>query len=288
MFKVPRRLSLFLATALSSVSAYALQTIEARDGVAVEAVVSIKEATRIRIDGAPIINLVGNLEYGATCGDAAAAAPGIAGQVPSAPGSSPTPRNPLAEVAVECDKDRGEVYVRPLGKSEKPINLFISSAHATYTLVLRRDKIPADTIVIRDKTPRQLQSNAPANLKTSAAASGRSGLAPAVRAGVHVRTLKAMLVAMASDRIPPDVRVEEVGQPIQLWQEAQFSLMRVYTGRGLVGEQYQLTNISQAPMVLAEQEFDREGDDVLAVSIKAHNLRPGDSTPVYVIRRGDE
>jgi hypothetical protein len=33
--------------------------------------------------------------------------------------------------------------------------------------------------------------------------------------------------------------------------------MRRYEGRGLVGEKYLLQNVSQAPMVLAEQEFDR-------------------------------
>lgn len=41
-----------MATAPSPVSA--LQLVEARDGVSVEAMVSIKEPTRIRIDGAPI------------------------------------------------------------------------------------------------------------------------------------------------------------------------------------------------------------------------------------------
>ena len=39
-------------------------------------------------------------------------------------------------------------------------------------------------------------------------------------------------------------------------------------------------------MVLAEQEFDREAGGVLAVAIENHNLRPGDSTTVFVIRQG--
>ena len=42
-----------MATAPSLVRA--LQLVEARDGVSVEAMVSIKEPTRIRIDGAPIV-----------------------------------------------------------------------------------------------------------------------------------------------------------------------------------------------------------------------------------------
>ncbi|MCK7499558.1 MAG: type-F conjugative transfer system secretin TraK [Comamonadaceae bacterium] len=62
--------------------------------------------------------------------------------------------------------------------------------------------------------------------------------------------------------------------------------MRLYEGRGLIGEKYLLTNVSAAPMVLAEQEFDREDGDVVAVAIENHNLRPGESTSVYVIRLG--
>ena len=38
--------------------------------------------------------------------------------------------------------------------------------------------------------------------------------------------------------------------------------------------------------MLAEQEFDRETGDVLGVAIENHNLRPGESTSVYVIRQG--
>jgi conjugal transfer pilus assembly protein TraK len=40
-------------------------------------------------------------------------------------------------------------------------------------------------------------------------------------------------------------------------------------------------------MVLAEPEFDREAGAVAGVSIEQHNLRPGESTSVYVIRRGE-
>jgi len=38
-------------------------------------------------------------------------------------------------------------------------------------------------------------------------------------------------------------------------------------------------------MVLAEQEFDREGAQVMGVSIENHNLQPGETTNVFVIRQ---
>ena len=121
---------------------------------------------------------------------------------------------------------------------------------------------------------------------------GRASSGPAGPSAHRVRAMKALLVAMASDRVPPDVRVDELNQPVQLWAEARFALMRRYEGRGLSGEKYLLQNISAAVMVLAEQEFDRPdskaGGQVLGVAVEHHQLRPGESTSVYVIRRGGE
>ena len=242
----------------------ALQLVEASDGVTVDAVLSIKEPTRIRIDGAAITNVFGNI-YSSNCGGA------ITQGSPSTAAAGPQV-NPAGEIVVECDVDKGEIYVRPVGQSVKPVNLFVSSQHATYTLLLRRSDTPADTIVVRDKTPRQAKADGSSN--------------SAGRQPQHVRSLKAMLVAMASDRLPTDIRAEEVNRPIQLWAEAKFSMTRLYEGRGLVGERYILTNVSNKDMVLAEQEFDRETGGVLGVAIENHNLRPGDSTAVYVIRQG--
>ena len=255
-------------------TAHALQVVEATDGVTVEAVLSIKEPTRIRIDGAAITNVFGNI-YSSNCGSS------ITSQsVPAQPGS-PTavvgPQiNPAGEIVLECDIDKGEIYVRPVGHAGKPVNLFVSSQHGTYTLMLRRSDTPADTIVVRDKAHRVAKLDASASSPT-----GRQA-----QQSQHVRALKAMLVAMASDRVPTDIRIDEVHRPLQLWLEARFTLIRVFEGRGLIGERYILTNVSQQNMVLAEQEFDRESGAVLAVSIETHNLRPGESTTVYVIRQG--
>ena len=263
-----------MATAPSPVSA--LQLVEARDGVSVEAMVSIKEPTRIRIDGAPITDVFGNI-YSSNCASTSAATPLTSSLANSAPlpgtniQNSPA-INPTGELVLECDKDKGEVYIRPVGKSSKPINLFVSSVQATYTLLLHRSDTPADTIVIRDPSTKLL--------KPDSANPGPSGTS-----ANHIRAMKALLVAMASDRVPPDVRVEEVNRLVPLWLEARLSLMRRYEGRGLVGEKYLLQNISPTLMVLAEQEFDREGAQVMGVSIENHNLQPGETKNVFVIRQ---
>ncbi len=264
-------------------ASHALQIVDARDGVAVEAILSVKEPTRIRIEGAPITDVFGNI-HSSSCGGIAAAASGSPGS-PVAPLSPVV--NPAGEIVVECDRDKGEIYVRPVATASdgsatagKPVNLFISSAHATYTLILRRADTPADTILIRDRSV------------PPAAVDGRASSGPSGPSAHHVRAMKALLVAMASDRVPPDVRVDELNQPVQLWAEARFALMRRYEGRGLTGEKYLLQNVSGAVMVLAEQEFDRPdgkaGGQVLGIAVEHHQLRPGESTSVYVIRRGGE
>lgn len=260
-----------VASVLAAVpAAHALQVLEAVDGVTVEARLSEREPTRIRIDGAPITSVFGNV-YASRCGAAGAAgAAGADGKAVRAAADTPEV-NPHGEVVVECDPDKGEVYVRPVGPGAKPINLFVSSPQATYTLLLRRADVPADTIVIRDRTPRPAASP-PAGGTT--------------RPPQHVASLKPMLFAMASDLVPGDIRVEEVHRPVTLWREVRVTLVRTYEGRGLVGERYLLTNVSAEPIVLAEQEFDRENGQVVAVAVEHHNLRPGDTTAVHVIRRG--
>jgi conjugal transfer pilus assembly protein TraK len=263
-------LAIACVTALTALPAQALQFVEASDGAAVEAILSIREPTRIRIEGGSITDVFGNI-HSSQCG-MAAALPATPGMTPASTGSSPI--NPAGEIALTCDRDKGEVYVRPVGDSAKPINLFVASSNATYTLLLRRSDTPADTIVIRDRTPKAL-NHAP------------SAQVPAGPPPNQVRAMKALLVAMASDRVPPDVRVEETHGTLPLWNEARVSRVRQYEGRGLVGEKYLLQNISEAPMVLAEQEFDRERGSVVGIAVEHHNLRPGESTSVYVIRRGE-
>lgn len=256
--------------ALRALPAQALQLVEASDGAAVEAILSIREPTRIRIEGASITDVFGNI-HSSQCG-MAAVLPASPGMAPASTGSSPI--NPSGEIALTCDRDKGEIYVRPVGDSAKPINLFVASANATYTLLLRRSDTPADTIVIRDRTPKASKHATSTHVST-------------VPSPNQVRAMKALLVAMASDRVPPDIRVEETRGMLPLWNEARFSRVRQYEGRGLVGEKYLLQNISDAPMVLAEQEFDREQGSVVGIAVEHHNLRPGESTSVYVIRRGE-
>lgn len=256
-----------LLVLLCSEQSVAQQLIEARDGVAVEAVLSRQEPTRIRIEGAPITDVFGSI-YSSTC-----TPPSPELLMPGAADTRALALNPAGELTLECDRSKGEIYVKPVGDSDKPVNLFVASAQATYTLILRPADTPADTVVIRDSAPWVL------NPKTALAA----GNAPA-----QVRAIKRLLSAMATDRVPAGYQIEELNQPQALWQEARLTLLRRYEGQTLIGERYQLLNISAQELVLAEQEFDRPGSEVLGVAIDQHNLLPGAGSAVYVIRRAQE
>jgi hypothetical protein len=57
-----------------------------------------------------------------------------------------------------------------------------------------------------------------------------------------------------------------------------------HAGRRLVGEKYQLTNVSKQRMVIDERELYRRG--VLAVMVETLELEPGESTQVMVVLEG--
>lgn len=247
--------------------AFAVQTREARDGATIEAVIAEREPTRIRIDSTKIVDVVGNIYSSSNCQGKAAETAQVTQAVPA-------PLNPSGQFTLACNLARGEIYLQPVGDTQV-INLYVSSQAATYSLRLRRADVPADTIVIVDKSASSLRRGADAPLPAA-------GKSPS-----YVRSLKAMLLAMAGDRAGSEIQMVTRNDSRVLWAESDMTLIRQFTGRDLVGETYLLKNISSAPMVLAEQEFDRDDANVLAVAIEQLNLRPLDSTRIFVIRAGE-
>ena len=234
------RLWLAVLFAASSAGVQALQVLDARDGVSVTAKLSLKEPTRIKVEGAAIGEVFGNVWQDKT--------------------------NPAGEVIVETDPGKGELYVRPVSATAtKPINLFVSTAHATYTLLLQPVDMPADTIVLRDRTSRV----------------ARSAVSPG-KAPTHVRALTSLLTAMANDAPSPDMRVEDTALDVRLWQATRFTLLRRYETPGLIGERYRLTNVGAAALALESRWFDKEG--VLGIAVEQTMLEPQASTNVFVLR----
>lgn len=174
------------------------------------------------------------------------------------------------EFALEKDEEKGHIFIRPASAdSKKPINLFVTSERSTVALLLQPVDTPSDTIVIRE---------------------GRDPLATsrAEKSGVHVRTLKNLLFAMASDALPEDMEVREPGRQLALWPGVRLTLQREWLGTGIVGEKYQLANVGTTDLSLVERDLYKPG--VMAVSLEHANLRPGEATNLFVIRerRGND
>jgi len=234
------RLWLAALFAANSAGVQALQVLDARDGVSVAAKLSQREVTRIKVEGVAIGEVFGDV-----FNDKA---------------------NPNGEVIVETDPAKGELYLRPVSSAAtKPINLFVSTAHATYTLLLQPVDMPADTIVLRDRTPRVT----------------RSARDPS-KAPNHVRALTALLVAMASDTPSAETRVEDTAIDVGLWQDTRFTLLRRFEMPGLIGERYLLTNLGEKTLALESRWFNKEG--VLGVAVEQSTLEPKASINVFVLR----
>jgi len=169
------------------------------------------------------------------------------------------------EFVLEKDEEKGQIFIRPaFPDSTKPINLFVTSERSTVALLLQPVDIPSDTIVIRE---------------------GRDPPKSASRiekGGVHVRTIKNLLLAMAGDALPDDMEVREPGQELALWPGVRLTLQRAWLGAGIVGEKYQLANVGTSDVKLLERDLYKPG--VMAVSLEHAGLRPGEATNLFVIR----
>lgn len=169
-----------------------------------------------------------------------------------------------------ADKDEqvGQVFLRvPSPAQREAISLFVTDDQGkTYTLILTPADIPAETVMIRRR----------GDDRRSASAWERSD--------TYVGALRRIIKSMTKDEIPDGYQVSERDAVVPLWDEARLRLDREYLGGVFTGETYTLTNMTAVDLATEEREFYRPG--VAAVAIERHLLAPGQSTRVYVVRRG--
>ena len=169
------------------------------------------------------------------------------------------------EFVLEKDEEKGQIFIRPASaESTKPINLFISSDRATVALLLQPIDAPSDTIVIRE-------------VRTPARGTSREA-----RSHLHVRTIKNLLLAMATDALPGDMQVHERAHELILWPGVRLTLQRAYVGSHVIGEKYQLANLAAVELSLTSRDLYKPG--VMAISLEQHLLQAGEATNVFVIR----
>jgi conjugal transfer pilus assembly protein TraK len=213
-----------------SFPASAIQILEGVDGQTLLGKISQKELTRIAVERGRIKKVTGN----------------------------------AGEFLLEKDEDKGQIYIRPaLESATKPINLFVTTERATFTLLLQPVNLPAENIVIKDRATRSDPGRTDQN-------------------NAYVKVIRNVLLAMANDTFPRDMEVREMASEIGLWKDTRLLLARTYLGQAIKGEKYVLTNTGMTPMVIAEQELYKAG--VLAISVETANLKPGESSNVFVIR----
>lgn len=162
------------------------------------------------------------------------------------------------EFSITADKEAGTAYVKP-STDRSVISLFVSDERGrTWKLLLALKDGPSETITIKPR---------------------RNEMLVAGRDEPRNRAIKRAIQAMAGGG-EGEFDVREVNEVVPLWNEALFVLKRIAEG-ALRAEKYQLTNTSQAPMVIDERELYRRR--VLAIAVGNPSLKPGDTTEVIVV-----
>lgn len=223
------RLVISLLLFVGNSTSFALQTRDVVDGQTVLVQVSAKEPSRVVVAGQPI--------------------------------RAATAAEDLLTIHRDEKDPQGHVYVKP-NDPARHATLFLSTDTGAYSLLLQPADIPAETIVLRDKSQR-----ATPKLEQSA---------------TRIRAAKSLMLAMSRGAMPDGMEVREVGQDYALWREARFTLIRVWMGQSFVGERWNLANLSADRMTVLEQEFFRDG--VVAVAVPQLHIEPGQGVAVFVVR----
>lgn len=172
---------------------------------------------------------------------------------------------------VEPDREGGQVFLRPApGLTARAFSFFVRDYQgATHTLLAVPVDMPSDTVLLRPKNRSAGESHAGSN----------------TRAIPYTERIKRLVRALARGAVPEGYMPSVEEGEIPLWAEARIVLTARYSGE-LMGEVYQLTNISDAEMRLDEREFSRLVTDIKAVAIVDHRLAPQQSTQLYLVREG--
>ena len=231
--------------------AHAAQVVDVRDGDTAVVRISVRDQTRVRVERGRITDVMGNLFQAES--------------------------NPGGRINVLKDEVDGEIYLQPMsaadgqaGRGGEPVKLDIKTDRGTFALLVQPADVVGDTLVLRPRSG----EGVPPKLSTQAQ-----------RSGAHVRSIKALILAMANPALGAEFdqqRVGVAGEEQQLWAEARLVLKQITRAPGLRGDSFELINVSGQRLVLDERELFSPG--VLAVSAKRLVLEPGESTPLWVVR----
>lgn len=243
---------LAIALAVASTASHAAQTLHIRDGDTTVVRISVQDQTRVRVATGRVTEVIGDV-YDAE-------------------------RNPGGRVLVLRDEAAGEVYLRPTpGPSPsstptqeprigtpRPIKLDIKTDRGTVALLLQPADIVGETLTLQLSGQLRAETTAPA--------------------GAHLRSLKALTLALVNPELAPELsgQLVPVRREIQLWAEARFVLTGRLETPTLLGEVYELSNVSDQTLVIDERELFTAG--VKSVAVERLQLAPAQTTRVWVVR----
>lgn len=162
---------------------------------------------------------------------------------------------------VTPEPETGSAWLKPI--SDKPMmTVFITDEDGQhYKILLKVQDIPAETIIVKgaNKLPGLVinQKNEPRN-------DDILNMVDALYNGEGDGTRK---------KIP-------------LWKGTRFELARTIDLRGIRGEAYLLTNLTNKPIVMDEREFYRDG--VEAIVIENPDLEAGQTTEIFVVNEAEQ
>ncbi|MCW8966242.1 MAG: type-F conjugative transfer system secretin TraK [Candidatus Pacearchaeota archaeon] len=99
----------------------------------------------------------------------------------------------------------------------------------------------------------------------------------------YTKAIKYMLFVTATGDEVSGITKKKINKEIKLWKEAKLFHTDTHEADDIEGKRFVLTNVSDKPLVVREEEFHRNG--TLGVSIVKHALSPGESTQIFVIER---
>jgi conjugal transfer pilus assembly protein TraK len=161
---------------------------------------------------------------------------------------------------VTPEAETGVAWLKPL-TDKALMSIFITDDTGQhFKLLLKVEDIPAETIIIRSKN--KLVQNS-ASTKNEP------------RNEEILRTIMALYAGEGDAK----------NELIPLWKGVRFESVNAIELRGLRGDSYLLSNISDKQIVMDEREFYRDG--VQAVSIQKLVLEAGESTSVFVVSESE-
>ena len=165
---------------------------------------------------------------------------------------------------VQTDAQIGQVFLFP--KTDLEGALFITTdQNETYALTLMPDEVPSQEIVLAAKKK-------PVTKEDSSLSYRKPMSTLAIdKAASFDAAIKHLLITMARDDLPEGFSVTNA---------CGSGCLKGFSGERFAGRILLQTNTSQAPVTLTEKLFYEKG--VIAVAIEKPDLKPGESTRIYI------